>query len=258
MKDKITPSKPAFKVKTNSKVTEITGKQGYENLRNKAKAFRNIRYIKDKVTGEMKPHPLDVMRGVSINGTPYTENTTGCYGTRNTFKEFGSTIVKTGAPGKTRAPRKRKSAGNLFYGDPGVHYERTSLARVINTRHKLLVAVVFLKLTGQDIPSHWPERLDLIDKFLQARVSIDKYQTYLRKDRRIVGAMKNDTNLNVNINYKNINIDIARCLSIMNGGYKFAAYDYKKRGQIMKKWKKQKRKIKGKNICTSRTVMFRK
>jgi len=258
MKDKFSPDKPAFFSK-NPKVGENTNKFGFEAKRNKSRPYRNVRYVIDKQTGEQKAHPLDMMK-MLVGDKEILVNTTGCFGSRNTFKEFGSVVIRTKAPGKQRAPRKRKNAGNLFYGDPGVAYQEGSLKRIIETRHKLLVAELG-KSFGRinNVPQDWAKALDLIDCYLKARISLAEYAEVKSKDLNIVASMKGN-NMPIVINVRKTNIDISRCLLIIRGKLRPENSDIDSgRERRMHSWKKTSKKITRfkKRICTSQTAKFR-
>jgi len=195
-----------------------------------------------------------------VGGKEILVNTTGCFGSQNTFKEFGSVVIRTKAPGKQRAPRKRKNAGNLFYGDPGVAYQEGSLKRIIETRHKLLVAELG-KSFGRinNVPQDWAKALDLIDCYLKARISLAEYAEVKSKDLNIVASMKGN-NMPIVINVRKTNIDISRCLLIIRGKLRPENSDIDSgRQERMHSWKKTSKKITRfkKRICTSQTAKFR-
>jgi len=116
--------------------------------RNASKAFRPIRTDKNG-----NPHPLDYMKvGVDRNSDPknpkeFRGDTTGCWGIKNSFNGWFSLVVKAGAPGRSRPPRKRKSPARTFPGQSSEHYTRPAYGQVYNLRAKIHLGLIIEEFT---------------------------------------------------------------------------------------------------------------
>lgn len=138
-------------------------------MRNKAKKYRPIRYVKDKKTGEIVPHTMDNMR---FGARGQRVNTTGCYGLPNTQSIVSRLNAgKGGKRSRVRHTRFYRAMGSI---PPQRVIETTRFIELDKERSKLHAKVIWGKITPAErdrftfltktILSEWPEVREKMEK----------------------------------------------------------------------------------------------
>lgn len=124
-------------------------RDGRESSRNLARKFRPPRMI-DMPDGTQKFHPLDMMKyGKRPDGSDKLMNTTGVFGTVSTWGMSRiSIVVRRGAPGRQRGPRKKKKVSRLYCGFVAMDFDKASFEQLRNLRANILTAKLLGDYSG--------------------------------------------------------------------------------------------------------------
>jgi hypothetical protein len=162
-------------------------RDGRESFRNLAKPYRPQREVFNKKTGRNEIHPMDRMR---LGPTDKELNSTGCFGSKNTFSSVSmlSTVVKRGAPGRERPPRKKKNVCKLIPGhkDTGRMFTDAMLPQLVELRTDLLFCRTAGNLIKKKIISdEYSALIEKIAQFLVANFP-EKRDYIFGRDTRII------------------------------------------------------------------------
>jgi hypothetical protein len=128
-------------------------RDGRDSYRNLDRPFRAPREILDKNGDFVKFHDMDVMR---LGNHDRSMNTTGSFGVKSTMGVGRlSIVVRKGAPGKSRAGRKKKNGSKLISRRFTIDYDKHSFPQLRNLRNDLIV----VKTMSEGLPEHQGRKL---------------------------------------------------------------------------------------------------
>lgn len=156
--------------------------------RNLAKPYRQPRLLADG-----SPHPLDMMKihrqgkGGAIES--YRVNTTGTFGTKQTYGERFDWVVRSGAPGKRRGGRKKKNTSHLFHGNANQIIQKRSLEEMATFRGQL----DSLRIINGGLPPRLQEVMFRVTRFIQTNYPDEVKSMFdkdLQRERSLTGMVK--------------------------------------------------------------------
>jgi hypothetical protein len=163
---------------------ENLNRSGFESYRNKAKAWRPQRI--DKKTGKL--HELDNMRlGAATEEHPTGRpvNTTGCFGVKTSGMQLRiSNVIKKGAKGRDRPPRKRKNVSKLYTGNISMEFEKISKAQLFKLRSSIMTYKFMLEHANcrDKMSKELDNNLNDITKYLESSLSDSELKEMHRQD----------------------------------------------------------------------------